>query len=67
MIKKFLTIELIKNSLSLWSSPQDIFRADVIIFLDSMSSEVYNLILKGANEEQIMTYVNSDKKQLNIT
>jgi|694.fasta_scaffold149294_4 hypothetical protein len=54
MIKRFLTIQTIKDNLNRGKLLKDLFKADAIIFVDKLSTEVYNLYRGGMTEKQIV-------------
>jgi len=54
MTKRFLTIQVIKESLKKKMLLRDLFKADAIIFVDKLSTDVYNLYRGGMNENQIL-------------
>ena len=47
MIKRFLTIETIKINLTQGKLLKELFKADALIFIDKLSSEVYKLYQNG--------------------
>ena len=57
MIKRFLTIEVIKNNLTQGKLLKDIFKADALIFIDKLSTEVYKLYQNGLSEKQILKQI----------
>lgn len=57
MIKRFLTIETIKNNLTQGKLLKDLFKADALIFIDKLSSEVYKLYQNGLSEKQILKQI----------
>jgi hypothetical protein len=54
MTKRFLTIQTIKDSLRKGHLLKDLFKSDAIIFVDKLSTEVYNLYRGGMTEKQIV-------------
>ncbi len=54
MIKRFLTIEAIKINLTQGKLLKDLFKADALIFVDKLSTEVYKLYQNGLSEKQIL-------------
>jgi hypothetical protein len=57
MIKRFLTIETIKNNLTQGKLLKDLFKADALIFIDKFSTEVYKLYQNGFSEKQILKQI----------
>jgi hypothetical protein len=57
MIKRFLTIETIKNNLTQGKLLKDLFKADALIFIDKLSTEVYKLYQNGLSEKQILKQI----------
>jgi hypothetical protein len=57
MIKRFLTIEVIKNNLTQGKLLKDLFKADALIFIDKLSTEVYKLYQNGLSEKQILKQI----------
>jgi len=57
MIKRFLTIEVIKNNLIQGKLLKDLFKADALIFIDKLSTEVYKLYQNGLSEKQILKQI----------
>ena len=57
MIKRFLTIEVIKNNLTQGKLLKDLFKADALIFIDKLSTEVYKLYQNGFSEKQILKQI----------
>lgn len=57
MVKRYLTIHTIKSSLEKKNTLQELFKPDVMIFLDDYSSKVYQLFKKGNNEKQILQQI----------
>ena len=57
MIKRFLTIETIKNNLTQGKLLKELFKADALIFIDKLSSEVYRLYQNGLSEKQILKQI----------
>jgi hypothetical protein len=57
MIKRFLTIETIKNNLTQGKLLKDLFKADALIFIDKLSTEVYKLYQNGFSEKQILKQI----------
>ena len=58
MIKRFLTIEAIKINLTQGKLLKDLFKADALIFIDKLSTEVYKLYQNGFSEKQILKQIN---------
>jgi hypothetical protein len=57
MIKRFLTIETIKSNLTQGKSLKELFKADDLIFIDKLSTEVYKLYQNGLSEKQILKQI----------
>jgi hypothetical protein len=57
MIKRFLTIETIKSNLTQGKLLKELFKADALIFIDKLSSEVYKLYQNGLSEKQILKQI----------
>ena len=57
MIKRFLTIEAIKTNLTQGKLLKDLFKADALIFVDKLSTEVYKLYQNGLSEKQILQQI----------
>ena len=57
MIKRFLTIETIKTNLTQGKLLKELFKADALIFVDKLSSEVYRLYQDGLSEKQILKQI----------
>ena len=57
MIKRFLTIETIKINLTQGKLFKELFKADALIFIDKLSSEVYKLYQNGLSEKQILKQI----------
>lgn len=57
MIKRFLTIETIKINLTQGKLLKELFKADALIFIDKLSSEVYKLYQNGLSEKQILKQI----------
>ena len=57
MIKRFLTIETIKSNLNQGKLLKELFKADALIFIDKLSSEVYKLYQNGLSEKQILKQI----------
>ena len=57
MIKRFLTIEEIKINLTQGKLLKDLFKADALIFVDKLSTEVYKLYQNGLSEKQILKQI----------
>lgn len=57
MIKRFLTIESIKINLTQGKLLKELFKADALIFIDKLSSEVYKLYQNGLSEKQILKQI----------
>ena len=57
MIKRFLTIETIKSNLTQGKLLKELFKADALIFIDKLSSEVYRLYQNGLSEKQILKQI----------
>lgn len=57
MTKRFLTIQQIKTSIERGQTLRELFKADVVIFIDKLATEVYRLYEKGQNEKQIMKQI----------
>jgi hypothetical protein len=57
MIKRFLTIEVIKINLTQGKLLKDLFKADALIFIDKLSTEVYKLYQNGLSEKQILKQI----------
>jgi hypothetical protein len=57
MIKRFLTIEAIKINLTQGKLLKDLFKADALIFVDKLSTEVYKLYQNGLSEKQILKQI----------
>lgn len=57
MIKRFLTIETIKTNLTQGKLLKELFKADALIFVDKLSSEVYKLYQNGLSEKQILKQI----------
>jgi hypothetical protein len=57
MIKRFLTIETIKNNLTQGKLLKTLFKADALIFVDKLSTEVYKLYQNGLSEKQILKQI----------
>jgi hypothetical protein len=57
MIKRFLTIETIKINLTQGKLLKELFKADALIFVDKLSSEVYKLYQNGLSEKQILKQI----------
>ena len=57
MIKRFLTIEAIKTNLTQGKLLEDLFKADALIFVDKLSTEVYKLYQNGLSEKQILKQI----------
>jgi hypothetical protein len=57
MIKRFLTIEVIKTNLTQGKLLKDLFKADALIFVDKLSTEVYKLYQNGLSEKQILQQI----------
>ena len=57
MIKRFLTIETIKSNLTQGQLLKDLFKADALIFIDKLSTEVYKLYQNGLSEKQILKQI----------
>jgi hypothetical protein len=57
MIKRFLTIEAIKINLTQGKLLKDLFKADALIFIDKLSTEVYKLYQNGLSEKQILKQI----------
>ena len=57
MIKRFLTIETIKTNLTQGKLLKELFKADALIFIDKLSSEVYKLYQNGLSEKQILKQI----------
>jgi hypothetical protein len=57
MIKRFLTIEAIKTNLTQGKLLKDLFKADALIFVDKLSTEVYKLYQNGLSEKQILKQI----------
>jgi hypothetical protein len=57
MIKRFLTIEAIKTNLKQGKLLKDLFKADALIFVDKLSTEVYKLYQNGLSEKQILQQI----------
>ena len=54
MIKRFLTIETIKSNLTQGKLLKELFKADALIFIDKLSTDVYKLYQNGLSEKQIL-------------
>ena len=57
MIKRFLTIETIKNNLTQGKLLKELFKADALIFIDKLSTDVYKLYQNGLSEKQILKQI----------
>jgi len=57
MVKRFLTIEVIKTNLTQGKLLKDLFKADALIFVDKLSTEVYKLYQNGLSEKQILKQI----------
>ena len=57
MIKRFLTIETIKTNLTQGKLLKELFKADALIFIDKLSTEVYKLYQNGLSEKQILKQI----------
>ena len=57
MIKRFLTIETIKNNLTQGKLLKELFNADALIFIDKLSTDVYKLYQNGLSEKQILKQI----------
>lgn len=57
MIKRFLTIETIKNNLTQGKLLKDLFKADALIFIDKLSTDVHKLYQNGLSEKQILKQI----------
>jgi hypothetical protein len=57
MIKRFLTIETIKSNLTQGKLLKELFKADALIFIDKLSSDVYKLYQNGLSEKQILKQI----------
>jgi hypothetical protein len=57
MIKRFLTIETIKSNLTQGKLLKELFKADALIFIDKLSTEVYKLYQNGLSEKQILKQI----------
>lgn len=57
MTKRFLTIQQIKTSIERGQTLRELFKADAVIFIDKLATEVYRLYEKGQNEKQIMKQI----------
>ena len=57
MIKRFLTIETIKSNLIQGKLLKELFKADALIFIDKLSTDVYKLYQNGLSEKQILKQI----------
>ena len=57
MIKRFITIETIKINLNQGKLLSELFKADAIIFIDKLSTEVYKQYQNGINEKEILKQI----------
>ena len=57
MIKRFLTIETIKSNLTQGKLLKELFKADALIFIDKLSTDVYKLYQNGLSEKQILKQI----------
>ena len=57
MIKRFLTIESIKSNLTQGKLLKELFKADALIFIDKLSTDVYKLYQNGLSEKQILKQI----------
>lgn len=57
MIKRFITIETIKNNLTQGKLLKDLFKADALIFIDKLSTDVHKLYQNGLSEKQILKQI----------
>ena len=57
MIKRFLTIETIKINLTQGKLLKELFKADALIFIDKLSTDVYKLYQNGLSEKQILKQI----------
>ena len=57
MIKRFLTIETIKSNLTQGKLLKDLFKADALIFIDKLSTDVHKLYQNGLSEKQILKQI----------
>jgi hypothetical protein len=57
MIKRFLTIETIKTNLTQGKLLKELFKADALIFIDKLSTDVYKLYQNGLSEKQILKQI----------
>ncbi len=57
MIKRFLTIETIKTNLTQGKLLKELFKADALIFVDKLSTDVYKLYQNGLSEKQILKQI----------
>ena len=53
MNKRYLSIESIKDKLNTGFAFKDIFKADALIFLDNLSSDVYKMYQNGVSEIEV--------------
>ena len=57
MNKRYLSIESIKEKLNTGFTFKDIFKADAIIFLDKLASDVYKLYQNGVSEIEVKNQI----------
>jgi len=57
MNKRYLTIENIKYKLNTGFALKDIFKADALIFLDKLASNVYNMYENGVSEIEVKNQI----------
>ena len=53
MNKRYLTIQSVQDKLNTGFAFKDIFKADALIFLDKLSSDVYNMYENGVSEIEV--------------
>jgi hypothetical protein len=53
MNKRYLSIEAIKDKLNTGFAFKEIFKADALIFLDKLASDVYKMYQNGVSEIEV--------------
>jgi hypothetical protein len=57
MNKRYLSIESIKDKLNTGFAFKDIFKADALIFLDKLASDVYKMYQNGVSEIEVKNQI----------
>lgn len=59
--KKYVTKESIERQIKLKKPLKELFRADGFIFIDELSTKVYEMICNGYSDEQVVEFFTKNK------